>query len=297
MADLSGTAARTYPHGVPCWIDLEVPDVDAALAFYGPLFGWRFTEKLPPGAPGRYVLASLDGTDATAVVAIATPRDGGGDGDPAWCTYLAVDDVAAAATQVTALGGTVLGPAETVGPPGDPAGTLLRFRDPQGAESRLWQAGTRLGAQRVNEPGTWNFSNLLTGDQDAALAFYGPLLGWTVGELGYGMVRVKGYGAHLAATVDPGNFERQEFVPEGFADVVAGIGTDEGPARWSVAFTVADRDVAVRAAVDGGATVLATQDTEWTKDATVRDPFGAELVLSQFDPPESFLEAESDAQT
>ncbi|MCP2281736.1 hypothetical protein APR04_000625 [Promicromonospora umidemergens] len=51
MAD-TPTTPRTYPHGVPSWIDLETQDVDAALDFYGELFGWKFTEKLPPGAPG-----------------------------------------------------------------------------------------------------------------------------------------------------------------------------------------------------------------------------------------------------
>ncbi|HWV76747.1 MAG TPA: VOC family protein, partial [Isoptericola sp.] len=116
---------RTYPHGTPSWIDLEVDDVDAALAFYGALFGWRFTEKLPPGAPGRYVVASWDGTDATAIAAVATP-DPGYDGEPAWHTYLAVDDVAAAAARVVELGGVVSSPPQQVGPPGQAAGWMAR---------------------------------------------------------------------------------------------------------------------------------------------------------------------------
>ena len=31
---------RTYPQGVPCWIDTQQPDVEAAASFYGSLFGW-----------------------------------------------------------------------------------------------------------------------------------------------------------------------------------------------------------------------------------------------------------------
>jgi predicted enzyme related to lactoylglutathione lyase len=295
MSAPSGIPARTYPQGVPCWIDLEVDDVDAALAFYGALCGWRFAEKLPPGAPGRYAVASWDGTDATAIAAITSPSASGASRST-WNTYLAVDDAAASAARVLGLGGTLDSVVEVVGPPESPAGHMVRFRDPQGVPSRLWQAGTRLGAQRVNEPGTWNFSNLLTDDQDAALAFYGPLLGWTVGELGYGMVRVEGYGAHLAATVDPGILDRQEHVPAGFADVVAGIGPAEGAPRWAVVLAVADRDAAAATAVDAGATLLATDDTEWTREATIRDPCGAELVLSQFDPPEEYLAAEAAAE-
>nr|WP_308292316.1 VOC family protein [Promicromonospora umidemergens] len=238
---------------------------------------------------GRYVVASLDGTDATVIAAVATPA-AGLDGEVAWHTYLAVDDVDAAAARAAELGGVVSSAPEAVGPPGQPAGRMARIVDPQGAPSRLWQAGTRLGAQVANAPGTWNFSNLLTPDVDAALRFYGPLLGWErTDDLGAGMARVPGYGDHLARTIDPGIHERQEFVPPGFADVVAGILRAAGPARWSVAFAVGDRDASVTAAQRSGATVLATEDGEWSKEATIRDPFGAELVLAQFDPPESFL--------
>jgi len=62
---------RTYPPGVPCWVDTEQPDVEAATAFYGGIFGWTYDEAMPPGAPGRYVIAKLDGQD---VGAIAGPR-------------------------------------------------------------------------------------------------------------------------------------------------------------------------------------------------------------------------------
>lgn len=280
------TTQHTYPHGVPCWIDLEPPDVEAALAFYGALFRWTFTEKLPPGAPGRYVVASLDGTDATSVAALAT-GDVPSDGALAWNTYLSVDDVVASAARVEELGGTVVTAPETVGPPGRPAGRMARVRDPQGASARLWEAGTRSGAQVVNAPRTWNFSNLLTPDPVAALDFYGPVLGWQVDpELAVGMARVPGYGEHLASTSDPEIFERQAFAPPGFADAVAAIITADGPARWSVAFTVTDRDAAAATAEGAGATVLSSTDTEWTREAEIRDPQGAVVVLSQFSPPE-----------
>ena len=55
---------RTYPHGVPCWIDTEAPDADAAARFYGELFGWTFEYS---GAPGSYLMASLGGQDVAAV--------------------------------------------------------------------------------------------------------------------------------------------------------------------------------------------------------------------------------------
>lgn len=260
---------HTYPHGVPCWVDTEQPDVDAALAFYGALFGWTFEERPTPG--GRYVVASLGGQDVAAI--------GTGDGQPSWTTYVAVDDVHATARGVPDLGGEVLdGPSEV----GD-AGEVAVVRDPQGATFRLWQAGDRLGAQRVNEPGTWNFSILRTPDPEHALHFYGPLLGWEVEpDLGAGMVRVDAYGEHLARTVDPGIYERQAFAPPGFADVVAGMERDDGPARFTVTFAVAERDESAARAEDVGGTVVSTYETPWTREVVVRDPQGAELTLAQF---------------
>ena len=57
------------------------------------------------------------------------------------------------------------------------------------------------------------------------------------------------------------------------------------PRHWQVSFTVADRDASAATAEELGGTVLDTEDAEWTKTATIRDPQGAELVLSQFTPP------------
>jgi len=56
--------------------------------------------------------------------------------------------------------------------------------------------------------------------------------------------------------------------------------------RVQVTFTVADRDDSATAAERLGATVLSSADTEWTREAVVRDPQGATLTLSQFAPPD-----------
>ena len=106
------TGSRTYPHGVPCWIDTEQPDLDAAVAFYGGLFGWTFDDAMPPGAPGAYLIASLDGRD---VAALAPPEF---DVPTAWNTYVAVEDADASAAALTAAGGTVAAGPDDAGPGG-----------------------------------------------------------------------------------------------------------------------------------------------------------------------------------
>jgi uncharacterized protein len=273
---------KTYPHGVTCWIDTEQPDLQAASRFYGGLFGWTLTDAVPAGSPGSYLIATLDGQDVAAI----GPTSGGA---AAWNTYVAVDDADATAAAVTAAGGTVVSAPWDAGP----GGRAAICADPAGAGFRLWQARMRLGAQVVNTPGAWNFSDLHTPDRDAAMAFYTPIFGWRAADLEQGagtMLQVPGYGDHLAATVDPGIYERQASAPPGFADVIGGLvitGPGE-PARWHVTFTVADRDDSAATAERLGATILTSSDDLWTKNALVRDPQGAEFTVSQFTPPDDW---------
>lgn len=273
--------SRTYPSGVPCWIDIEPADADEAQQFYGGLLGWTFSNAMPPGAPGFYLIARLDGHDVGAIASREPVSTG------AWNTYVAVGDVDAAALSAEAAGGTVTSPAQDVGP----AGRWAEIQDPTGARLRLWRARQRLGAQTVNAPGSWNFSDLHTADPAAGRAFYEALFGWEADELGggAGVWRRPGYGEHLSSTIDPGILERHETVsaPPGFADVIAWLaplGEGEEP-HWHVTFAVADRDDAVATAERLGARVISgPHDDEWTKNAVVRDPQGAVLTLSQFDP-------------
>src|SRR6202790_2492973 len=241
---------RTYPQGVPCWVDTEQPDVEAATEFYGGIFGWTFEDAMPPGAAGRYVIAKLNGQD---VGAIAGPRRGAA----AWNTYVSVDDADAAAQRLVSAGATVRSAPADAGEGG--RGEVLT--DPEGTEFRIWQARRRSGAQVVNRPGAWNFSDLHATDPRAAIAFYEEAFGWQVADLGFAtMIRQPGYSDHLEATVDPDIRVRQSGVvaPPGFEDAIAWLvptARDE-PSRWHVSFTVADRDQAVADAERLGAQIL-----------------------------------------
>ena len=273
------TDERSYPEGVPCWVDTEQPDVDAARHFYAKLFGWTFSDAVPADAPGRYLIASLDGADVAAI----GPTQG--DTPVEWHTYIAAADADAAAASVRAAGGTVtLGPVDA-----GPGGRLAGCVDPRGARFRLWQPRRRLGAQLTNAPGSWNFSDLHTGDASAAIGFYARLFGWEFDDLGFAtMIRRPGYGDHLAATVDPGIRERQESIsaPPGFADAIAWLAPlTNGQDHWHVTFSVASRDDSAATAEKLGAVLISSEDTEWAKTALIRDPQGAELTLSQFTPP------------
>ncbi|WP_068270522.1 VOC family protein [Aldersonia kunmingensis] len=274
--------SRTYPQGVPSWIDVEPDDVEAAKAFYGGLFGWEFTQATPPDASYRYFIARVSGEDAAGIGGPAEPT--GAATTAPWQTYIAVDNADTFGDVVAAAGGRIVTPPTSPGP----AGTWVGYADPTGTEFRVWQAARRLGAQIANTPGAWNFSFLHNSDPEPAKAFYHKVFGWEFADLsGTAMIRRPGYGEHLATTIDPGIYERQFAVgaPPDFADAVGWVVQAEEQPHWQVSFTVADRDDSAATAERFGGKVVSTTDTEWTRDAVIHDPQGAVFTVSEFTPP------------
>jgi uncharacterized protein len=275
---------RTYPEGVSCWVEFEQGDVEAAARFYGALFGWTFIDTAPESKV-RHLVAQLDGQDAAGIGQPSITHDSAVH-TASWNTYVAVKHIEQAVARVEAAGGRVTEPPSNA----DEAGRAASCLDPAGVPFRLWQAGSRLGAQVANTPGAWNFSDLHTADPAASVAFYTRVFGWVFDDLGFAtMIRQPGYGDHLAATSDPGIHERQsgDSVPPGFADAFGWLVTaqDGEQPHWHVTFTIADRDDSAATAEHLGATVLSTTDTDWTRDAKIRDPQGAVFTVSQYSPP------------
>jgi predicted enzyme related to lactoylglutathione lyase len=76
------------------------------------------------------------------------------------------------------------------------------FADPAGATFCVWPAKERIGAQLVNEPSTWNWSDLNTREIEGAKAFYAAVFGCETSlvEFGFGesyMWRAPGYADFL----------------------------------------------------------------------------------------------------
>ncbi|KRF16815.1 hypothetical protein ASG90_09970 [Nocardioides sp. Soil797] len=271
-----------YIAGVPCWIDLTPPDVDAAMSFYGGLFGWEFEERTPPGAPGRYAYARIDGETVGAIGSDQAESS-------AWNSYIWVDDADAAIERVQAAGGTVITQPADLGRDGG-VGRVAMVSDPQGARLGLWQPRENRGAERVNAHGSVNFNDLLTPDVVGAEAFYGAVFGWESIPVGDGrMWALPAYGDFLEERT-PGNRERQaEYgAPARFEEAVASLSAipqdaADASARWKVTFAVDDADEVVARAVELGAEVIeAPVDLPWVRAAVIRDPQGAVFTASQF---------------
>jgi hypothetical protein len=237
-----------YLPGVPCWIELLAPEPEAAEAFYAGLFGWAFDAGV----------ARLDGRTVAGV------RQGYG---AAWTTAIRVDDVLAVTTRALAAGAH-----EVPGGVADPTGAMFALT-------------TGPGAELVNVPGTWNWSNLETAVVAGAEAFYGEVFGWESTAMGEGvrMLRRPGYGDRLAE-LDPSVRERhvQPGVPPGFSDAVAWLVPGETPV-WSVTFAVDDVDAtAARGAELGGEVVVPPFDEEGARVAVLRDVAGARFTVSRW---------------
>jgi uncharacterized protein len=286
----------TYPPGVPCWVDTTQPDPDAGAAFYAGLFGWEFEDVTPEGAPGRYLVGRLDGQD---VAAISAPPADGPRPQTVWNTYVRVKDADGTAEVATRAGGSIV--AEPFDIPG--AGRMALLADPEGAVVSIWQANGFEGAQAVNQPGAWVFSDLATADVRAAEAFYFELFGWetATGLGGFEFWRLRGYADFLMRD-DPELRKRQAEVgaDDAFADCVAAIEPLAGgePARWNVTFGVDDADeTAAKARELGGEVLVEPFDAGPVRNVVIRDPQGATFTGSRFYPERLMAQREAEKTT
>jgi predicted enzyme related to lactoylglutathione lyase len=262
-----------YRPGVPCWVDTWQPDFDAAVEFYGRLFGWEAHETRPPGDAGRYALCRLRGREVAGIGSLAVE---GAPPHAAWGHTVQVDDADQAARRATAAGGSV------VTPPLESfdGGRTAVLGDPAGAVLTVWQPGTHRGAGLVNEPGAWAMSTLSTPDPAGATAFYGELFGWETATFALGEVEVTLWRLPAYEGGEP-----QQPVPADVVAVMMPAAAGEA-AQWGVNFWVADTDATAAGATRLGGTVVAEPfETPVSRDAVLADPQGAVFSVSQIRPP------------
>ena len=250
-------AERTgYEPGTPSWVDLTVPDLDAALKFYGGLFGWEFEDAGEEA--GHYHQALKDGKR----VAGLGPNQPGSPPLAFWTTYLSGRDVDAHAQAITGAGGEVMfGPLEVMG-----QGRMLVGKDPTGAMFGIWEPGAHAGAQLVNENATLSWNELMTPDLDGAVRFYGSVFDYTFENL----PQMPGGGYQLMKLGDA------------VVGGMLGLGGEDAklPPYWLTYFMLDDVDAGFdRARELGGELLSEPHDSPYGRFAPVRDPQGAVFAL------------------
>lgn len=122
-----GGAEYVNDPGGFCWNELMTTDPDKAKVFFSELFGWEFEkDETPQGAYWTFKNGDrLNG----GMMQIGPQMQGV---PPHWVVYFSVDDMDAASSKLTQLGGQVLMPPFEVS-----VGTIAICRDPQGATFNL----------------------------------------------------------------------------------------------------------------------------------------------------------------
>lgn len=241
-----------WPAGTPCWIDLAVPDMEAAKRFYAAVLGWEFTDS--GEQYGNYAMCTRDGADTAGLSPMYTP------GMPvAWTMYFASDDAAATVEAVRSAGGTVVfEPLQVMD-----LGTMALAIDPTGASFAIWQAASHLGISRYNEPGALVWEHALVEDSSVAREFYGRVFGFTFDAVGNDQYTFRTGGSELGGLGGTGNASGEPITP-----------------RWQLWFGVADVDAAATAAASAGGKVVGIPEpTPFGRQARLLDPAGAEFFV------------------
>lgn len=257
-----------YSPGEFSWVDLSVPDPEAAAAFYSELLGWDWEQG--GEEVGGYGMFTKDGK----VVAGMGPLQDRSQ-PPVWMSYVTVADADETAERAKRAGGSVvIEPFDVLD-----AGRMAVLQDPQGAFLSAWQPKRTTGAQLVNEPGSWTWNQLFTDDLDGAKAFYGDVFGWSLErseeappDSPYMMWRVDGqrWPEGVAGAMEMGD------------DFPAGV-----PPHWMVYLAVEDAGKAVEATERaGGQVILPPMEIPVGKLAGLLDPQDAAFSIIEPDYPE-----------
>lgn len=246
--------------GMFTWADLSTTDPAGAQAFYAGVLGWEY-EEIPAGEHGMYTLCRKDGKDVAGMgkqpeheVEAGIP--------PMWSSHVLVDDVDALTGRVPELGGyVVLEPMDVM-----EAGRMSIVRDPSGGMLCLWEPRSHRGADLFNEHGAMAWNELATRDREAAVAFYGELLGWEFEGMEspggpYELIRNRG-------RMNGGVLQMTEEWP------------DEIPPHWMVYFWVDDVETAAERVRElGGSVSVEPFDIGVGTMSVVSDPQGAVFTL------------------
>src|SRR5262249_32698884 len=216
-----------------CWVELATTDQNAAIGFYGKIFGWS-ANNMPMGPEGVYTIFELGGRAAAAGSTLRPEMKAHGV-PPHWTLYVAVESADASAAKAEKLGGNVLGSPFDV----FDAGRMAVVQDPTGATVCLWQPKRNQGTGVGGVHGTLCWADLSTPDRERAGRFYSDLFGWT-------MMKEDEKSEHNYWHIKNG----EEFI--------GGIPPAEHhkpgmPAHWLAYFTVSDCDATANAAKNLGA--------------------------------------------
>jgi len=161
------TKTTRAPQGAFAWFELRTPNAQKSAAFYAEVVGWK-TETMSIGpmtttlfSNGHKTVAHMDACE----------------GASSFVSYVAVDDVDAAAKRVSAAGGKLHGAPVDI----PTVGRMLEVEDPDGAHFFLYKAEGD-GEGQPKAPGGFHWNELWARNEKKAIAFLTSVLGYSVKE-------------------------------------------------------------------------------------------------------------------
>jgi predicted enzyme related to lactoylglutathione lyase len=244
--------------GVPSWVSLGSPDLEASKRFYGDLFGWT-PQVAPQPEAGGYTIFQSAGKSVAGAGPLMNEQQ-----PTAWTTYVSVQDADATAARAKEAGGQVLmAPMDVLD-----QGRMAVLQDPTGAVIAVWQPRAHKGADVFNEPGSLCWNELDTRDVEGAARFYNRVFGWGAKTSG------EGAGAYTEWQVNDRSVG-------GMMPMPAMVPSDV-PSHWLPYFAVQNCDrTASRATEIGGKTVVPPTTIPQGTFSVLADPQGAIFAIIQ----------------
>ncbi|MFF9685338.1 VOC family protein [Streptomyces sp. NPDC014623] len=255
-----------FAQSAPCWVDVQLPDLEAGKRFYGGLFGWTF--HAGDGMP--FADAYSDGG---LVAALAAKRDGRM--PTAWGVYFSTDDIRATVALVRKAGGQVITEPVRAGA----AGVLAQAADPGGAVFGLWQAGARAGFEKRHVPGAFCWTEVHTRQPERVDPFYEEVLGFQGTDI---ELPGEGGGVEPFRVWSPAGAEPGEDTAVGGRAIITDAFPAVLPSYFLSYFAVADCDRTVETATRlGGRITTPPQDIPYGRTAVLQDDQGAAFAVLQ----------------
>ncbi|MFF3834475.1 VOC family protein [Streptomyces sp. NPDC002458] len=258
-----------FAQSAPCWVDVQLSDLEAGKRFYGGLFGWTFHAE--DGMP--FADAYSEGE---LVAALAAKQDGRM--PTTWGVYFSTDDIRATVALIREAGGQVITDPVRAGA----AGVLAQAADPGGAVFGLWQAGERAGFEKQNAPGAFCWTEVYTRRPERVDAFYEEVFGFQGTDIELPGAEGGAGATEPFRTWSPAGTEPGEDTAVGGRAVLTDAFPAMLPSYFLSYFAVTDCDRAADTAVRlGGRITAPPQDIPYGRMAVLQDDQGAAFAVLQ----------------
>jgi uncharacterized protein len=174
LPPINDPASTEHHPGKIIWADLVTPNLAAAEAFYGGLFGWTFQDIHT--SDSDYAIALVDGHPIAGVLQKAIPADRH---QPTWLTFIAVRDVETARRIALSQGAKSVYEPRTY----QRRGSQAVLSDPQGAVFAMLASTSGDPPDYLAAPGEWIWSSVFARDPNQDAGFYKAVFGYDVFDL------------------------------------------------------------------------------------------------------------------